>query len=100
MDQVIKIDVSFQITTLVSTFAACTLNHDLVSEPAFWQQLLSVGLLFQVEGLLSCYGNEAIMIEDTIIAVEDLSYVTLRLVAETEEEESNCSAAPKANLGE
>ncbi|KAK3774656.1 hypothetical protein RRG08_035084 [Elysia crispata] len=88
------------ITTLVSTFAACTLNHDLVSEPAFWQQLLSVGLLFQVEGLLSCYGNEAIMIEDTIIAVEDLSYVTLRLVAETEEEESNCSAAPKANLGE
>lgn len=88
------------ITSLVSSFAACTSNHDLMSDPDFGRQLWSVGLLFQVEGLLSCYGNEAIMIEDTIIAVEDLCHVTLRLVAETEEERTNCSAAPKASLGD
>ncbi|RUS89174.1 hypothetical protein EGW08_003053 [Elysia chlorotica] len=88
------------ITTLVSTVAASILNQDLISDPAFGRQLLSVGLLFQVEGLLSCYGSEQTMIEDTIIAVEDLNHVTLRLVAETEEEKTNCSAAPKANLGE
>ncbi|GFR63215.1 type I inositol 3,4-bisphosphate 4-phosphatase [Elysia marginata] len=88
------------ITTLASAFAACTLNQDLINSPDFGKQLLLVGLLFQVEGLLSCYGNEAIMIEDTVIAVEDLNHISLRLVAETEEEKTNCSAAPKASLGE
>ena len=81
-----------QITTLVSTFSALTQTEEFLN-PRFGRQLSSVGVLFQMEGLLSCHGNEMGMIEDTIIAMEDLQHVSLRIVS-TED----ADFTPKAHL--
>ncbi|CAG5134315.1 unnamed protein product [Candidula unifasciata] len=81
------------ITTLVSAFAALT-QTDQMASPQFTDQLCSVGILFQLEGLLSCYGSELCMLEDTIISVEDLNYVSFRLVPANEKD-----FTPKASLG-
>ena len=75
----IKKTPSPQITTMVSTFAAFTHREEFTS-PEVTRQLSEVGVLFGVEGLLSCHGSEMGMLEDTITAVEDLRYVSLRLV--------------------
>lgn len=50
------------------------------------QQLSHCGLLVEVEGLLSCYGEELGMIEDQAVAVDDLQFVTLEFkLADTED---------------
>lgn len=82
-----------QITTLVSAFAALTQTDQMVNQQ-FTEQLCSVGLLVQLEGLLSCYGGELCMLEDTIVGVDDLNHVTFRLVLANEKD-----FTPKASLG-
>ncbi|XP_005104317.2 inositol polyphosphate-4-phosphatase type I A isoform X1 [Aplysia californica] len=84
---------SHAITTLVSSFVALTQTEEF-SSPEFAHQLSSVGLLCQAEGLLSCYGSELCMLEDTITAMDDLRHVTLRLVPAVEDD-----FTPNASLG-
>ena len=38
-------------------------------------QLLQCGLLVEVEGLLSCHGDELGMLEDMLVAIDDLRFV-------------------------
>ncbi|XP_043247281.1 inositol polyphosphate-4-phosphatase type I A-like isoform X2 [Amphibalanus amphitrite] len=45
------------------------------ADPAFMEQLASVGPLLQFEGLLSYYGHEAGMVQDMVVAVQDLEGV-------------------------
>ncbi|KAI8761816.1 inositol polyphosphate-4-phosphatase type I A isoform X2 [Biomphalaria glabrata] len=81
------------ITTLVSTFAAMTLTSKM-KDPQFLKQLSTVGILCELEGLLSCYGSELCMLEDMMVAVDDLNFVSFRLVPLKDEDYT-----PRASLG-
>ncbi|KAM9335796.1 type II inositol 3,4-bisphosphate 4-phosphatase-like isoform 1-T3 [Symphorus nematophorus] len=57
-----------------------------LEDPQFLQQLHSVGVLTQFEGLLSTYGDEVGMLEDMEVAVADLSCVAFTVTeAKTEQ---------------
>ncbi|XP_059146391.1 inositol polyphosphate-4-phosphatase type I A-like isoform X2 [Physella acuta] len=84
---------SHAISTLISAFVAVT-HTDKMIEPLFCRQLCTVGIICQFEGLLSCYGSEMSMLEDTMIAVDDLSNVSFRLVTAVDK-----ALCPKASLG-
>ncbi|XP_074518281.1 type II inositol 3,4-bisphosphate 4-phosphatase-like isoform X2 [Halichoeres trimaculatus] len=59
-----------------------------LEDPEFLQQLLSVGVLVQFEGLLSTYGDEVGMLEDMEVGVADLSGVAFTITeAKTEHPE-------------
>nr|XP_057923916.1 inositol polyphosphate 4-phosphatase type II-like isoform X2 [Doryrhamphus excisus] len=62
--------------------------HNGLEDSQFLQQLHTVGILVQFEGLLSTYGDEAGMLEDMMVGVADLSGVTFSLIeAKTEQPE-------------
>ncbi|XP_051249481.1 type II inositol 3,4-bisphosphate 4-phosphatase isoform X2 [Dicentrarchus labrax] len=57
-----------------------------LEDPEFLQQLHSVGVLVQFEGLLSTYGDEVGMLEDMEVGLEDLSRVAFTVTeAKTEQ---------------
>ncbi|KAF7643741.1 hypothetical protein LDENG_00234350 [Lucifuga dentata] len=59
-----------------------------LEDPDFLQQLHSVGILAQFEGLLSTYGDEVGMLEDMMVGVDDLSRVAFRVTeAKTDQPE-------------
>ena len=60
---------------------------ELGSNPNFLNQLCSIGILVEFEGLLSCYSDESGMIEDMMVAVDDLSQVVFRLKCEEHADE-------------
>ncbi|XP_013877948.1 type II inositol 3,4-bisphosphate 4-phosphatase [Austrofundulus limnaeus] len=53
--------------------------HGGLEDPEFLQQLHSVGVLVQFEGLLSTYGEEVGMLQDMQVGVADLSRVAFSL---------------------
>ncbi|CAF90642.1 unnamed protein product, partial [Tetraodon nigroviridis] len=71
--------------------AVCGLTLKLnraLDRPGFLQQLQTVGLLVQFQGLLSTYGVEAAILEDMEVGVADLKGMTVSIIeAKTEEPE-------------
>ncbi|XP_052794474.1 inositol polyphosphate-4-phosphatase type I A-like isoform X2 [Mya arenaria] len=55
----------------------------LLDHPHVFPQLAGLGCLVQVEGLLSCHGEDVPLLEDMIVALDDLSTVSFKLVQET-----------------
>lgn len=60
-------------------------------DPAFLHALGSAGVLAQFSGLLSCHGDELAMLEDWVVALEDLGGVTFCLEPAT----NVCSPKPR-----
>ncbi|XP_034021021.1 type II inositol 3,4-bisphosphate 4-phosphatase-like isoform X2 [Thalassophryne amazonica] len=72
------------LSALVCGFVLKLSGH--LEDPEFLQQLQTVGILAQFEGLLSTYGDEVGMLEDMVVAVADLSGVTFTVIeAKTEQ---------------
>ncbi|KAK3099607.1 hypothetical protein FSP39_006978 [Pinctada imbricata] len=59
-----------------------------IEDLAFFEQVAKVGILMQFEGLLSCHSDEMCMIEDMVVAVDDLSHVTFKLTKSASPEDS------------
>ncbi|KAK3579951.1 hypothetical protein CHS0354_033469 [Potamilus streckersoni] len=72
---------SHAITSLISGFVS-NITTIASSENAL-NQIAKLGILVQLEGLLSCHGEEVAMLEDMVVGVDDLQSVTFRLVRET-----------------
>ena len=58
-----------------------------ITDTLFLAQLCEIGLLVMFEGLLSCHGDENGMIEDMMVATEDLGQVVFKIKCEEEENE-------------
>ncbi|XP_052089593.1 inositol polyphosphate-4-phosphatase type I A-like isoform X3 [Mytilus californianus] len=71
---------SHAVTALVTGFMTKLTTH--TTDTHFLNQLCQVGMLVQFEGLLSCHSDENGMIEDMIVAVDDLSQVVFKVKVE------------------
>ena len=71
----------FQLTSLVTAFVCHISSY--IDNPKILQQLATLGVVAQFEGLLSCHGDEITMLEDMIVAVDDLATVSFTFFAET-----------------
>ena len=71
----------FQLTSLV-TGLVCHI-YSYIDNPSVLNQLTTLGVVAQFEGLLSCHSDEMPMLEDMIVAVDDLATVTFTFFAET-----------------
>ena len=75
-----------QLTSLVAAFVTHISAN--INCPTTLSQVLALGLLVQTEGLLSCHGEETAMLEDMMVAVDDLATVSFRLVLETSKKQT------------
>ena len=66
---------------MVTAFVT-SLRRNITSED-FLKQLVQIGVLIQFESLLSCYGDEAGMLEDMAVGVSDIGHVTFKLIKGT-----------------
>ncbi|XP_063415240.1 inositol polyphosphate-4-phosphatase type I A-like isoform X8 [Mytilus trossulus] len=76
---------SHAVTALVTGFMTKLTTH--TTDTHFLNQLCQVGMLVQFEGLLSCHSDENGMIEDMMVAVDDLSQVVFRVKVEEQADE-------------
>ncbi|CAC5359781.1 unnamed protein product [Mytilus coruscus] len=76
---------SHAVTALVTGFMTKLTTH--TTDTHFLNQLCQVGMLVQFEGLLSCHSDENGMIEDMIVAVDDLSQVVFKVKVEEQIDE-------------
>ncbi|VDI01182.1 Hypothetical predicted protein [Mytilus galloprovincialis] len=76
---------SHAVTALVTGFMTKLTTH--TTDTHFLNQLCQVGMLVQFEGLLSCHSDENGMIEDMMVAVDDLSQVVFRVKVEEQVDE-------------
>ena len=53
-----------------------------ITDEVFLNQIFKIGLLAEFESLLSCYSDEMGMLEDMVVAVNDLSLVHFKIVQE------------------
>ncbi|XP_053400019.1 inositol polyphosphate-4-phosphatase type I A-like isoform X2 [Mercenaria mercenaria] len=81
-------DVAFShaLTTLVTGFMLHMNSY--VDNAAIMDQICNIGVLLEMEGLLSCHSDEVGMLEDMVVAMDDLSTVTFKLVHETAQKNS------------
>ncbi|XP_023595489.1 inositol polyphosphate 4-phosphatase type II isoform X3 [Trichechus manatus latirostris] len=54
--------------------------HTSLRDPAFLEQLQTVGLIVQYEGLLSTYSDEIGMLEDMAVGISDLKKVAFKII--------------------
>ena len=73
--------IPFQLTSLVTGFV-CHINAH-IDDHKILQQLATLGVVAEFEGLLSCHSDEIPMLEDMIVAVDDLATVSFTFFAET-----------------
>ena len=76
---------SHAVTSLITGFMTKLTTH--ITDTQFLAQLCEIGLLVIFEGLLSCHGDENGMIEDMMVATEDLGQVVFKIKCEEEENE-------------
>ncbi|XP_060565796.1 inositol polyphosphate-4-phosphatase type I A-like isoform X2 [Ruditapes philippinarum] len=81
-------DVAFShaLTSLVTGFLVHVNCY--LGDTAILEQLSNIGVLIEMEGLLSCHSDESGMLEDMVVAMDDLGTVTFRLVQETAQKNS------------
>lgn len=72
---------SHALTSLVSGLV-CHVNAH-IDDHSILNQLATLGVVAQFEGLLSCHGDEMPMLEDMIVAVDDLATVSFTFFSET-----------------
>lgn len=75
-----------QLTSLITAFVVHINSY--IDDAAVLDQMCTVGVILEMEGLLSCHSDEVAMLEDMMVAVDDLSTVTFKLVLETPQKHS------------